>query len=52
VVDTWADLNIGLQARTVAVASWSKRLLMLTIIALVLAGLGLLARSVAKTQRA
>jgi hypothetical protein len=52
VVDTWADLNIGLKARTVNVASWSVRLLVLAVTALVLAGLGLLARSVAKTQRA
>jgi len=52
VVDTWADLNIGLKARTAAVAPWSMRLLLLAVTALVLAGLGLLARSVAKTQRA
>ena len=52
VVDTWADLNIGLKARTAAVASWGVRLLVLAITALVLAGLGLLARSVAKTGRA
>ena len=52
VVDTWADLNIGLKARAVAVASWKVRLLVLAITALVLAGLGLFARSVAKRQRA
>jgi hypothetical protein len=52
VVDTWADLNIGLQARAVAAASWNVRLLVLAITALVLAGLGLLARSAAKTQPA
>ena len=52
VVDTWADLNIGLKARTVSVAAWNVRLLVLAITALVLAGLGLLARSVVKTQRA
>jgi hypothetical protein len=52
VVDTWADLNIGLKARTATAASWNMRLLVLAITALVLAGLGLLARSVAKTQRA
>jgi vacuolar-type H+-ATPase subunit E/Vma4 len=52
VVDTWADLNIGLKARTATAASWNMRLLVLAITALVLAGLGLLARSVAKTQQA
>ena len=52
VVDTWADLNIGLKARTAAVTSWGVRLLVLAVTALVLAGLGLLARGVAKAQRA
>jgi len=52
VVDSWADLNIGLQTRTVSVVSWNFRLGMLTAIALSLAGLGLLARSLGKTQRA
>jgi hypothetical protein len=52
VVDTWANLNIGLQARTVAVASWSMRLFVLVIIALVLGGLGLLARRVGKPYEA
>ena len=52
VVDTWADLNINLKARTTAVASWNVRLLVLAITALVLAVLGLLARIVAKTQPA
>jgi len=50
VVDTWADLNIGLKARAVVVVSWNVRLLVLAITALVLAGLGLLARAVVKTQ--
>jgi len=50
VVDTWADLNIGLQARTASVASWNLRLLVLALTALVLAGLGRLARSVAKPE--
>jgi hypothetical protein len=50
VVDTWADLNIGLKARIASAASWQDRLLVLTITALVLAGVGLLARSVAKPQ--
>ena len=49
VVDTWADLNIGLKARTTSVASWNVRLLVLAITALVLAGLGLLARILVKT---
>jgi len=52
VVDTWADLNIGLKARAVVVASPNVRLLVLAITALVLAGLGLLARGLAKTQPA
>ena len=45
VVDTWADLSIGLKARTVSTASWNMRLLMLAITALVMAGLGLIARN-------
>jgi hypothetical protein len=49
VVDTWADLNIGLRVQTASVASWNMRLLVLAVTALVLAGLGLLARRVAKT---
>ena len=52
VVDKWADLNINLQARTTAVASWNVRLLVLAITALVLAVLGLLARSVVKREQA
>jgi hypothetical protein len=51
VVDTWADLNIGLKARTASVAPWTMRLLVLAVTALVLAGFGLLARRVAKTQQ-
>ena len=50
VVDKWADLNIGLKARTTAAASWNVRLVVLAITALVLAVLGLLARIGAKTQ--
>ncbi|HEY5044098.1 MAG TPA: hypothetical protein VIK53_19170 [Verrucomicrobiae bacterium] len=50
VVDTWADLNIGLDARVIKTAPSNVRLLVLTITMLVLAGLGLLARSVAKTR--
>ena len=48
VVDTWADLSIGLNARTVPATSWSGRLFVLAITALVLGGLGLLARRVGK----
>ena len=39
VVDTWADLNIGLKARTASVAPWTMRLLVLAITALVSPGL-------------
>jgi hypothetical protein len=52
VVDTWADLNIGLKAHTATIAPWNVRLLVLAITALVLAGLGLLVRSVTKAHRA
>jgi hypothetical protein len=52
VVDTWADLNINLKAHTTAVAAWNVRLLVLAITALVLAALGLLARSVSKREQA
>jgi hypothetical protein len=52
VVDTWADLNINLQAHTTAAASWNVRWLVLGITALVLAMLGLLARSLAKREPA
>ena len=52
VVDTWADLNIGLKAHTATIAPWNVRLLVLVITALVLAGLGLLARSATKAHRA
>ena len=45
VVGTWADLNIGLQARVANLASWPERFLILALTALMLAGLGLLARS-------
>ena len=48
VVDTWADLNIALKAHTTAAISWNLRLLVLAITALVLAGLGLLVRSLVK----
>lgn len=44
VVDTWADLGINLKARTTEAGSWSGRLIVLGITALVLAGLGLIGR--------
>ena len=52
VVDDWANLNIGLEARVIKTAPWPLRLLVLAITALVLGALGLLARIVAKTQPA
>jgi hypothetical protein len=44
VVDTWADLNIGLQTRSASPMSWKARVLALVATALVLAGLSLFAR--------
>ena len=52
VVETWADLNVGLEARTANVAPWSARLLVLAVSALVLALLGLLARKAAMPRQA
>jgi hypothetical protein len=52
VVDDWANLNIGLEARVVKTAPWPLRLLVLAITALVLGALGLLARIVAKARQA
>jgi len=52
VVDTWADLNIGLKTRTATAASGSTRLMVLGLFALVLAllaGLGWIARMGAKS---
>jgi hypothetical protein len=40
VVDTWADLNVGLQARIASATSWKVRVLALAVTALVLAGFG------------
>jgi hypothetical protein len=51
VVDTWADLVIGLKARTTNVVSWSARLLLLAVTALVLAGLGLLVRGLVRSRQ-
>ena len=47
VVDTWADLNIGLQTRIPAIAPWNTRALILALIALGLAAIALLARRLA-----
>lgn len=44
VVDTWADLNIGLKASAAKAASWGVRLSVLLITALVLGGFGWFAR--------
>jgi hypothetical protein len=52
VVETWADLNVGLEARTANVAPWSARLLLLAATALVLALLGALARKAAMARQA
>jgi len=43
-VDTWADLNIGLRATAAKAASWSVRLLVLTVTAFVLAIFGMAAQ--------
>jgi len=44
VVDTWADLNIGLHVRTAKRVSWGGRVVALTLVALVLGGFALLVR--------
>ena len=46
VVDTWADLNIKLEARVNTVAAWNFRIFVLSTTALILAGLYLLTRQV------
>jgi hypothetical protein len=50
VVDTWADLNIGLHAHTANGVSWSMRLAILALVALVLAGFALLARGLRRAK--
>ncbi|HUC86174.1 MAG TPA: hypothetical protein VL970_13340, partial [Candidatus Acidoferrales bacterium] len=50
VVDTWADLNIAVQARTARAVSWNTRLAVLALTGLVLAGFTLLARGSAKAR--
>ena len=49
VVDTWADLNIALQARTNAGVAWGLRVAVLSLVALVLTAFILLARRLART---
>ena len=49
VVDTWADLNIGLHARTTQGVSWGLRAAVLALVALGLAAFALLARGLGKT---
>ena len=50
VVDTWADLNIGLHARTTTGMSWGMRAAVLALVALVLGGFALLVRGLGKTK--
>jgi hypothetical protein len=50
VVDTWADLNIGLQVRTAKVVSWGGRVVVLALVALVLGGFALLVRRLPKLR--
>jgi hypothetical protein len=50
VVDTWADLNIGIKAQAATTASWSVRLLALAVTALLLTLLVVLSRRLVKTQ--
>jgi hypothetical protein len=50
VVDTWADLNIGLHAHTTNGVSWGIRMAVLALVTLVLAGFTLLARGLKKIQ--
>jgi len=45
VVDTWADLRIGLEASAVKAASWGVRVLILGATLVLLFGLGLVARA-------
>ena len=50
VVDTWADLNIGLHARSANGVSWGISFAVLALVALVLAGFGLLTRGLATNR--
>ena len=52
VVDPWADLNIGLEARSTNAGWWKMRLLLMAVTALVLAGFSLLTRALVKSERA
>jgi hypothetical protein len=51
-VDNWADLQIGLEAKAVAVVSWFKRLLILAAVALVMAAFGYFAGAFRQRQPA
>ena len=50
VVDTWADLNIGIKAQAARAASWSVRLLALAVTALLLTLLVVLSRRLVKIR--
>jgi hypothetical protein len=50
VVDTWADLNIGLHARSANGVSWGIRFGVIALVALVLAGFALLTRRLATNR--
>ena len=52
VVDTWADLNIGLEARSASAGWWKMRLLVMAVTALVLARFIVLTRALVKSKRA
>jgi hypothetical protein len=52
VVDTWADLSIGLHASTAGAVAWGTRWALLGLVALVLAGFTLLARGLARGRPA
>jgi hypothetical protein len=45
VVNTWADLRIGLEASAAKAASWGSRVLILTVALVLLVALGLMART-------
>jgi hypothetical protein len=45
VVNTWADLRIGLEVSAAKAASWGSRVLILTVTLVLLVALGLMART-------
>jgi hypothetical protein len=51
-VDTWADLGIRLKAQVVGVISWTTRLLVLVITALMLSAVAFLAGRFGKIRNA